>query len=142
MFGEWIDIMNPDFIPSWRRRRVALAMLFSTAWGLSLATMAVQAQAPSAARAQERLESSFKTLDANHDNKIDREEFAGLGEVFPRFRNVPDAGERLFNRLDKNQDKSLTPEEFRGILFLQGLSQPNRAAGNRAVEKSVKKEAS
>src|SRR3954467_10153029 len=67
------------------------------------------------AQAQSRpsLDEAFDRLDANHDGKLDRQEFARLIE-HSRSLSGSDADEVL-RKLDVDKDGALTIQEFKGV---------------------------
>ena len=88
----------------------ALALVFTTVvvGGLTVASVVAATKAPYAARGAQQLDTTFKTLDANHDGKLDRKEFEKLVELSPKMKADPDSAPRIFGYLDKDQDEKLT----------------------------------
>ncbi|MBI3882514.1 MAG: DUF1549 domain-containing protein [Verrucomicrobia bacterium] len=98
------------------------------------------AKAPYAGRAAQSLDTTFKTLDVNHDGKLDRKEFEKLIQLSPKMKADPDSAERMFGYLDKDQDEKLTLEEFRGIALLQAMA-AKKAAENPTTKTAAAKPA-
>ena len=117
----------------------ALALVFTTVvvGGLTVASVVAATKAPYAARGAQQLDTTFKTLDANHDGKLDRKEFEKLVELSPKMKADPDSAPRIFGYLDKDQDEKLTLEEFRGIVVVQAMA-AKKAAENPTPKAATK----
>ncbi len=128
-------------------RALPLALAITVASGLVAVSVFAATKAPYAAQAAQRLEGTFKMLDANHDGIVDRKEFKKLSGISPKMRNDPERAEQLFNYLDKNTDEKLTSEEFKAIAVVQamlanqGAEQPKVVAKTTSVATAAEKPA-
>jgi dienelactone hydrolase len=89
---------------------VNVSMIVATFW---LAVPALHAQQPD-------VTALFKRLDLSRDGQLSKDEFkriATLGQG--RFKDRPEAIERIFERLDADRSGLLSQEEFRGLLELR-----------------------
>lgn len=78
-----------------------------------------------------KLEALFEKLDANHDGKLSREEFAKLAELRGgKLKDHPDRVEKLFNRLDANGDRFLSLDEFRKLAELRQKAREKAPGGH------------